>query len=167
MESWPGELQSKLTGEYKDRLGDKLDFVLQKVVEGVEISTEGWFDGERFVHFNHTIEDKRLMNSNLGPAIGSQSNTVWIKQDPHGLLVSELGRLVPLLKKAAYIGPIDANCVISETDRRPYFLEWTCRQGYDALYSLLSLLSGVITGSTPRAWKFATAWKIRTFGART
>lgn len=142
MEKWPGELRSKLEGEYKDRLGDKLDFILQKVVEGIEISTEGWFDGERFVSFNHTIEDKKLMNSNLGPAIGSQGNTVWIKKDPHGLLVQELGKLVPYLK--GYIGPIDVNCVVSETDYKPYFLEWTVRQGYDALYCLLSLLSGKI-----------------------
>lgn len=144
MESYPGELKSKLEGEYRERLGDKIDFILQKVVEGVEISTEGWFDGERFVHFNHTIEDKKLMNGNLGPAIGSQGNTVWVKRDPHGLLVQELGKLAPKLRAAGYIGPIDVNCIVSEDDCRPYFLEWTCRQGYDALYCLLQLLSGGI-----------------------
>lgn len=144
VESFPGELKSKFEGEYKERLGDSFDYILQKVIEGVEISTEMWFDGHKPVLFNHTIEDKRLMNSNLGPAIGSQSNTVWIKQNPDGLLMAELGKLVPLLQAAGYAGPIDVNTVISETDQKPYFLEWTCRMGYDALYCLLSLLNGKI-----------------------
>ena len=143
VESYPGELKSKLEGEYTERLGDQFEFVLQKVIDGVEISTEGWFDGQRFVHMNHTIEDKKLMNGNLGPSIGSQGNTVWLKRN-EGLLTRELDSLAPKLREAGYTGPVDCNCVVSEEDRRPYFLEWTMRQGYDALYCLLSLLRGDI-----------------------
>ena len=145
VEKFPGDLYSKLTGEYVQRLGNKIDYILQKVIEGVELSTELWWDGQDFVHFNHTIEDKRLMNNNLGPAIGSQSNTVWVKKNPEGFLVRELTRLAPLLKKAGYVGPIDVNCIVSEEDHQPYFLEWSCRMGWDAFYCLLSLLKGKIT----------------------
>jgi hypothetical protein len=127
VEKYPGELFRKLQDEYPKRIGEKISFMLQKVVDGVEISSEGWFDGERFVHFNHTLENKRLMSGNLGPAIGSQSNTVWIKKEKDGLLVKELTGLAPYLKKAGYIGPIDANCIVSEKDHKPYFLEWTPR----------------------------------------
>ena len=166
MESYPGELKSKLEGEYKARLGNRFGFLLQQVVEGVEISTEGWFDGKRFTAFNHTLEDKKLMNGNLGPAIGSQGNTVWVKRDPHGLLVQELGKLAPKLRAAGYIGPIDVNCIVAEADHKPHFLEWTCRQGYDALFCLLTLLQGGIADwylrrfQAPLASGFASSQRI-------
>ena len=145
VEKFPGDLKSKLDGEYQRRLEDKFDYILQKVIEGVEISTEGWFDGEKFVSFNHTLEDKKLMTGGLGPAIGSQGNTVWIKYDANGLLVREMSKLSSQLKKAGYVGPVDANCIISEQDKKPYFLEWTMRPGYDALYCLLTLYAGKIS----------------------
>lgn len=144
VETFPGDLSSKMEGEYQRRIGDKVEYILQKFVDGVEISTELWFDGKNIVSFNHTLEEKKMMNGNLGPSIGSQSNTVWVKKKMSGLLVKELSRLIPRLKQTGYIGPVDVNCVVSEKDHKPYFLEWTCRQGYDALYCLLSLLkSGV------------------------
>lgn len=148
VERYPGELLRKFEGELPRRVGEKFDFMLQQVVEGVEISTEGWFDGEGWKHFNHTIEDKRLMTGNLGPAIGSQGNTAWMKKTaggdarPTGLLVEELTRLTPWLKKAKYLGPVDINAIISEKDHRAYFLEFTPRFGYDALFLLLTLLKG-------------------------
>lgn len=144
VEKYPGELFRKLQDEYPKRIGEKISFMLQKVVDGVEISTEGWFDGEQFVHFNSTLENKRFMAGNLGPAIGSQSNTVWIKEKD-GLLVKELTGLAPYLKKAGYVGPIDANCIVSEKDHKPYFLEWTSRFGFDALFCLLSMVDGPLS----------------------
>jgi phosphoribosylamine-glycine ligase len=144
VEKWPGELKTKLEGEYGDRVGNEIEYILQQVVEGVEISTEGLFNGSRFVSFNHTFEEKKLMTGNLGPAIGSQNNIVWIKRKRHGFLVKELTRLTPLLTAAGYVGPIDANCIVSEKDRRPYFLEWSTRLGWDAFYCLLTLLDGPI-----------------------
>jgi phosphoribosylamine--glycine ligase len=141
VESWPGELLIKLRGEYKERLGNKYDYMLQRVVEGIEISTEGWFDGERFVFFNHTIEDKKMMNGNKGMAIGSQGNTVWVKQEK-GLLIDELSNLAPRLKEVGYVGPVDVNCIVSEKDQKPYFLEWSPRLGWDAFYCLTQLMDG-------------------------
>lgn len=144
IEKWPGELRTKLEGEYGDRIGNKIEFILQKVVEGVEISTEGLFDGHRFVSFNHTFEEKKLMTGNLGPAIGSQNNVVWVKRDLNGLLVKEFKKLEPRLRAAGYVGPLDVNCIVSERDRKPYFLEWSVRFGWDAFYCLLTLLNGSI-----------------------
>lgn len=141
VERYPGELLRKFEGELPRRVGEKFNFMLQCVVEGVEISTEGWFDGNGWQHFNHTIEDKRLMQGGLGPAIGSQGNTAWLKQDP-GLLVGELTRLTPWLQQAGYAGPVDINAIVAEKDHKPYFLEFTPRFGYDALFLLLTLLKG-------------------------
>jgi phosphoribosylamine--glycine ligase len=136
VEKFPGELLSKIEGEYIRRIGDKCDYILQEKIDGTELSTEVWIGKQGPVHFNHTIESKRLMDANLGPAIGSQSNTVWINEK--GLLVSLLTKMAEYLQSQAYIGPCDANCIIK--DRKPYFLEWTPRFGYDAIFCLFSLL---------------------------
>ena len=142
VEKYPGELLAKMDGELPQRLNeDKVEYMLQKVIDGVELDIEGWFDGKDFVHFNHTIEEKRLMNGNLGPAIGSANNTVWIKKKSNFLL-DEIKKMAPFLKQANYIGPIDFNCIVSEKDHKPYFLEYTPRCGFDALYCLLSLING-------------------------
>jgi phosphoribosylamine-glycine ligase len=150
VEKYPGELRRKFQGELPRRVGEKFSYMLQRAVEGVEISTEGWFDGTGWKHFNHTIEDKRLMAGDLGPAIGSQGNTVWMKgvragtPAPTGLLVEELTRLTPMLKRAGYLGPVDINAIVAE-DRQAYFLEFSPRMGWDALYCLLTLLEGSLT----------------------
>ena len=147
VEKLPGELIEKMTHDYPRRLGtEKIDFILQRVVEGLEISTEVWIDGKgECKHFNHTVEDKRLMNGSLGPTIGSQNNTVWMKNKMSGLLVKELKAMAPILKSAKYVGPIDVNSIVSKEDGKPRFLEWSIRFGYDALYCLLTLLKTPLT----------------------
>lgn len=141
VEKFPGELVAKFQGEYKRRLGDKIDYILQQVVKGDEISTEGWWDGEKFVYMNHTVEDKRLMNGNLGPAIGSQNNTVWLKKDETGFLMDVFERLADVLSSTTHRGPIDVNCIVDKRGR-PWFLEWSVRCGWDALYCLAMLVKG-------------------------
>jgi len=142
VEKFPGELALKMEEDYPERLKtDRIEYMVQKFIDGFEISTEGWWDGRQWTFFNHTVEDKRLMNYNLGPAIGSQNNTVWVKRKMNGLLVKEIKNLGPYLSRAGYIGPVDINAVVSR-DGRPYFLEFTPRFGYDALYCLLSLVKG-------------------------
>jgi phosphoribosylamine-glycine ligase len=150
LEKYPGELFKKFQSDLRKRAGEKFHYLLQRVVDGVEISTEGWFDGERWKHFNHTIEDKRLMTGNLGMAIGSAGNTVWMKGSQvgkpvaQGLLAEQFTRLTPWLKKAGYVGPVDINAIVA-ADRQPYFLEFSPRCGYDALYCLLTLLETSLT----------------------
>lgn len=147
VEKFPGELVLKMQEDYPTRLKtEKIEYMLQKFVDGYEVSTEGWWNGRQWSNLNHTIEKKRLLVSNLGPAIGSQNNTVWIKKNPNGLLVKELKNLGPYLQRAGYIGPVDINAIVAKHDRKPYFLEFTPRFGYDALYCLLSLVKGPIRG---------------------
>jgi len=143
VEKFTGELAEKMQGEYQARIGDNCDYILQKKIDGTEISTEVWVNTKGPVHFNRTIESKRFMDGNKGPSIGSQSNTVWIEKDHSTIVVPMMVKMAQWLKSAGYIGPCDANCIISEG--KPYFLEWTPRLGYDALFCLLTLLSGSIT----------------------
>lgn len=142
VESFPGQLKTKLTEEYRQRIGEKIDYLLQKKIEGVELSTEVWIDGQGSpALYNHTLESKRMMNANLGVHIGSQSNTVWVKEG--GFLTDKMNRLAGFVGSKGYVGPVDVNTIVS--DGVPYFLEFTPRLGFDALYCLLTLLRGRIT----------------------
>lgn len=134
VEKYPGEILQKLNGDLKGRL--RGNFCIQEKIDGVEVSTEGWFDGREWSCFNHTIESKRMMNADLGPAIGSQSNTVWIEPKPK--IMESFEKLTPMLQKCGYVGPIDINAIYK--GGKSYFLEWTPRFGYDALYNLVTLL---------------------------
>lgn len=144
VEQYPGELFFKLTGEYKVRLPEKVDFLLQEKIEGVEISTEAFFTGKKWILPNHTIEDKRFLTGDLGPNVGSMNNTVWLKRKK-GLNSGLFEKLTQFLIKAGYIGPWDINCIVSEKNKKPYFLEHTPRLGYDAIYNLLTLLNSSVS----------------------
>ena len=141
VEKFPGELMTKMLEEYPQRIGDRIEYLLQKKINGAEVSTEVWIAGGP-VHFNKTIENKRLMDADLGLAIGSQSNTVWSFQK-EDVITGPLTRMAAYLAGSGYMGPCDANCIIS--GGKPYFLEWSPRMGWDALYCLLTLLKGSIT----------------------
>lgn len=113
-------------------------FELQEKVEGIEVSIEGWFNGQEWLlPFNSTIEDKKLFPGDLGPNTGSMSSTVWAWQHMRPKIAREtLLKLTSILRKARYIGPLDINL------KGGYGLEFTSRFGYDALWALSELLHG-------------------------
>lgn len=108
--------------------------VVQRIVEGIEVSTEGWFNGRDFIKpFNHTFEEKRLLVGNLGPNTGCMGNVVFAHES-NKLTRATVERLGPFLKMVGYRGPIDINCIVSE--KHAYALESTSRFGYDAIEAL-------------------------------
>lgn len=119
-----------------DQLPNKEDVLFQEVVEGIEVSTEGWFNGTDWITpFNHTFEEKKLMPGNTGPGTGCMGNVVIPAQ--HDKLVKEtLEKMTPFLRKAGYRGPLDINCIVNQDTA--YFLEFTCRMGYDAVEALMT-----------------------------
>lgn len=114
----------------------------KKKVEGVELITEGWFNGEEFVFYNHVFENRKFLTGDLGVSLRSQTNLVWISKQP--LLQKGFKKLVPILKEAGYKGVIGIKTVISSKNKKPYFLEYTTGFKFDALYCLLSLVEGSI-----------------------
>ena len=138
VEEYPGELLDLLTITYPQRFGkDAVSFILQKKVDGAEISSELWSAaGGALLHANRTIENKKLFSGDTGPAVGSQSNTVFLCKNTQGIVHAEISK-IPWLKH--YVGPVDANCIIDK-EGRIWFLEWTFRFGYSALYLFLSLV---------------------------
>lgn len=126
---------------YRSKFVGKPDFELQEFVEGVALSTEGWFDGKHFLRpFDCTIERKELMNDDLGPSGGCTGNLIWLP----GLdeVTPLLQPLEGLLAEHGYVGAIDLNCIIAEGGEA-YGLEYTPRFGYDATPTLFwELLDG-------------------------
>jgi phosphoribosylamine--glycine ligase len=136
------------------KLGEEImPCIVQEKIDGVEISTEGWFNGREWIKpFNHTMEKKRFMEHNKGPNVGCMGNLVWLAKS-NKLTKTVLEPLEPLLAKVGYVGPLDVNCIV--TKDTAYFLELTARFGYDAIQTLFELLKrpifdtlyGVASGS--------------------
>ena len=118
------------------------EFELQEKVEGIEVSTECWFNGKDVISVNHTMEEKTLMEAGVGPKAGCMGDVVW-QGSPNSKLYKEgVGKIVPALKKVNYRGPVDLNTIVNKD--RLYGLEWTARLGYNAVFSLLELYKGKV-----------------------
>lgn len=141
----------------------KEEFELQEKVEGIEISSELWFNGSEVIGVNHTMEEKPLLEGGRGPKAGCMGSVVWVGDTNSSLYKEGIGRMVPALKKFNYRGPIDLNTIV--TKDKLYGLEFTARFGYDALFVLLEmfkgkisdLLYGVATGVT-KEMNFRSNW---------
>ncbi len=120
--------------------GDQ-DLIVQDFVKGVEISTEGWFNGRDWASpFNHTIEYKKLFAGDIGPNTGCMGNVVWTVNKPEkDEFVQNLKKLTPFLKAADYRGPIDINTIANSSGI--FGLELTTRFGYDAIEAFYELLT--------------------------
>lgn len=142
--SHDGEELLRMLDYFKNKVGStEPEFEIQEFVDGIAISTEGWFDGVDFLRpFNHTIERKQLMCGDLGPSGGCTGNLVWLIDDEDDPLVQALLRLKPLLAEHRYVGPIDLNAVVAENDDGVFGLEFTPRFGYDAFPTFLQLVGG-------------------------
>ena len=108
--------------------------IVQRIVEGVEVSTEGWFNGRSFATpYNHTFEEKRFLAGGLGPQTGCMGNVV-IPTQGNRLTAATVEKVAPFLKMVGYRGPFDINCIVNEGGA--YALEATGRMGYDAIEAL-------------------------------
>ena len=113
-------------------------FILQEFVEGVDLSTEGWFDGTRFLRpFNHTIESKKFLAGNMGPTVGCAGNVVWSCEDEY--CEQTLLRVEKFLAGKGYIGPVDINVIVAPNGEISG-LEFCPRFGYDATPTLFTML---------------------------
>lgn len=122
-----------------ERIPASVSLIVQRIVDGIEISTEGWFNGRSFiVPFNHTFEEKCFLNDNLGPATGCMGNVV-LARSSNRLTRATVEKLTPFLSVVGYRGPVDINCIV--TKEKAYALEITARMGYDAVEALIEGLN--------------------------
>jgi phosphoribosylamine-glycine ligase len=122
---------------FEERWKGEVSFVLQKVVDGVEISSEVWCVKGEIVpgSYNNTLEQKKFMPGNLSKNTGCMGSTVQFNMCPK-LFDLTLAKLAPWLKKNKYTGPLDINCIV-DGEGTPWFLEWTPRFGYSAIYAMV------------------------------
>jgi phosphoribosylamine-glycine ligase len=115
-------------------------FLLQRFVKGAEISTERWYAQGRPIPAldNCTLEEKKFLAGNLGPAVGCAGNVVLPGADLR-LVRETVVRLDRLAAEHEVCGPIDLNAIVAEDDHKPYILEATARFGYDALQAFVAL----------------------------
>lgn len=109
--------------------------IIQKFVDGIEVSVEAWWNGEEFSTHNITLEEKKMLSGNLGPSVGCAYNTIFRIDKSSRLFKTQLEPIAPLLKSKGYVGPIDTNSIVGK-DGTAYALEWTPRTGYDATPTL-------------------------------
>lgn len=117
--------------------GHNPSFIITDAIEGEEISTEGWFNGEQFYLPNHTLERTRFFDGDHGEKTGCAGNVVWHDETP--LYHRLFDKMAPIFA-GRYNGPVDINVIIEKDSNEPVFLEFTPRFGYDALFGLMEIL---------------------------
>lgn len=157
--------------EFMTKLGEDIKgskFLLQEFVEqGTEISTEAYFNGEEFFAVNHTLEEKKFMNGNIGPATGCAGNLVWFCAEGRESKTFKTGlqKLGEFLSANSYRGMVDLNSIVTEKD--VFGLEFTPRFGYDASATLFSLIQrgelgnflySISIGEKPNVGIFKEEW---------
>jgi len=119
-----------------------IEFEMQSVQSGIEVSLEGLFDGTQWVDgwFNITLESKKAFTGDLGPATGCSMDVCHsvIDQMDCPMVKKTLLKITPALKEAGYVGLIDINCIYF--NGTPFGLEWTPRFGINAIYTLAELM---------------------------
>jgi len=118
--------------------------IVQELVEGIEVSTEGWWNGRSWIRpWNHTFEEKRFLNGGIGPNTGCMGNVVVVAKTKDRLVQETVGRLEPFLKRTSYRGPVDVNAIVNKD--KVWALEITARFGYDAIEALAEGLDEPLT----------------------
>jgi phosphoribosylamine---glycine ligase len=120
----------------------KGNFLIQDFVDGIELSTEGWYvNGDPVMSlFNSTIEDKKFMPGNKGPNTGCEFSLVFPYHTSNTKIVQQtLEKMSGSLKSNRYTGPLDINCIV-DANGDANFLEITGRNGYSAIYPFTELL---------------------------
>lgn len=121
---------------FKHKYGNNKKNLMQEKLEGFALSTARWWNGKSFVGpYQATIEHKKFLNNDKGPATGCSFNTVWFYQNESPKIGQDLSWDLlnePFRKYNAAPGIYDINALLNEKDGKPYFLESTPRLGYDS-----------------------------------
>jgi len=105
-------------------------------------NTELWHTKNGFIpnFVVHDIEEKKFLVGNLGPTTGCMGSLVWIHGNMDDILVQNVMKMGPVLRKYGYVGPVDINTIVSKEDGKPYALEFCHRFGYVCIENTMELL---------------------------
>lgn len=115
------------------QFGDNNTCLLQERIPGVALSTARWWNGRTWVGpYEATLEEKKLMDGDVGPSTGCSLNLIWYyvgtPQIARELKFDELAE--SFRKNNAPPGLYDINAIVNR--QGAWFLEWTPRLGYDS-----------------------------------
>ena len=135
----PEETREVLSA-YQKVVKGKVDILLQEKVHGVEVTSEGFWNGNRWEEsfWNHTLEKKKLMNDDVGPNTGCAGDVLMAARRDR-LVEQSIARLAPMLLKTNFYGQIDINTIVSLQDQKVYALELTPRFGINASLTFMSM----------------------------
>lgn len=113
--------------------GDNNTCLLQERIPGVALSTWRWWNGSSWVGpYAATVEEKKFMNGDVGPATGCALNLIWFYPSQSPRIARELkweSLADTFRRKNAPPGLYDINAIVNR--QGAWFLEWTPRLGYD------------------------------------
>lgn len=126
----------------RERVPDKRVNILQGFIDGVAVSTARWWNGVDWVGpYEGTIERKKFMSDEIGPATGCAVNAVWFYPEAEPKIAKALNwsGLTPTFRTyKAPPGLYDINAIVA--NGKAWFLEWTPRFGWDSEGTSLCLL---------------------------
>lgn len=121
-----GELLQQIELWKKQKQAFKGSIIVQKKVEGIELSVTAWVGSDGFIGpFNECWEHKKMMAKDAGPSTGEMGSVLkYVKE-------SKLGEMVlrPVEEALVEMGAFcscDVNCIIDEKGQ-PWPLEFTMR----------------------------------------
>jgi phosphoribosylamine---glycine ligase len=124
--------------------------MLQEFIEGAEMGVSRWMGAKGWIGPpNENLEHKKLMPGGYGPNTGEMGTTSQYVTSSK-LFDTVLQPLEKELLRLGHLGDIDANCIVSKKDGKPYVLELTCRPGWPAYNIMLTQHAG-----DPVLWKSA------------
>ena len=125
-------------------------FVLQEMVQGVEVNTELWVkDGQPLLGLVD-LEAKRRLVGDLGEHVGCAGDYLFALPVDHPLIAETAGRYLQWPTLQHYTGSVDANVIFG--DGKTYFLENCFRFGYNAYATILQDLAVLPVEDLFRMW---------------
>lgn len=116
-------------------------FILQELVDGVEMAVGGWFGPGGFNRgWCENWEEKKVAAGGLGASCGEMGTVVRYAQKSK-LADKVLKPLADLLEGTGHVGYVDVNCIVDD-EGTPWPLEFTCRNGYPTFNIQLDLQEG-------------------------
>lgn len=128
---------------WKQKGKNKLDFILQEFVPGIEVAVGGWIGPNGFLKpICENFEHKKLMSGNYGCNTGEQGTVLRYLQDS-ALFNDTLKRFEDYLCYIGHTGYVDLAFIIDDKGE-PRPLEWTTRPGWPLFNIQNSLVKGSV-----------------------